>query len=224
MGPRGGGAPAPPPQSCPPLRLDARFVEIVRGHLAAFPRREADAADLRHAAVALTLVAGPGASACFLLTRRADGLRAHAGQWALPGGRVDAGETAPGAAARELAEELGLVVDPQRAVLGVLDDYVTRSGYRITPVVLLGGETLSLRPNPAEVAAVHVVAVAELDRPEVPQFVRIPQSDRPVVRIPLLGRFVYAPTSAVLYQFREVALHGRHTRVDSLEQPPFAWR
>src|SRR5581483_11819763 len=80
-------------------------------------------------------VAGTAGGPAVLLTRRASRLRAHAGQWALPGGRVDPGEEPVTAAFRELVEELDLRLDPS-ALLGVLDDYPTRSGYVITPFVL----------------------------------------------------------------------------------------
>src|SRR5580658_8443687 len=89
-----------------------------------------------------------------LLTLRAAGLRAHRGQWALPGGRCDEGETPVTAALRELHEELGLALGPAD-VLGLLDDYPTRSGYLITPVVVWADTNAALAPNPAEVASVH---------------------------------------------------------------------
>jgi hypothetical protein len=57
-----------------------------------------------------------------------------------------------------------------------------------------------------------------------PRFLRIPESDAPVIQLPLLGRLVHAPTAAVLHQFREVVLCGRPTRVRHLEQPVFARR
>jgi mutator protein MutT len=173
--------------------------------------------------VALTIVDGDDAAAALLLTRRAATLRAHAGQWALPGGRIDPGETPEEAALRELEEEVGLTADPA-GVLGRLDDYVTRSGYAITPIVVWVGRTGPLVPNPTEVASIHRVPLAELDRPDSPRFHAIPESDRPVVQLPIGDEVVHAPTAAVVYQLREVALHGRATRVAHLEQPVFAWR
>ena len=170
--------------------------------------------------MAITIVDGadgPGV----LLTRRAAALRAHAGQWALPGGRVDAGESATEAAIRELDEELGLRVDAS-TVVGLLDDYPTRSGYVITPVVLWCGAVGDPVPNADEVASVHVASFHDLD--VEPRFVRIPESDAPVIQMPLFGIYVHAPTAAVLYQFRELCLQGRQTRVAHLEQPVFAWR
>src|SRR6476646_10515156 len=97
----------------------------IAGRCAAFARLPASepASALKRAAVAITLVeAGDGADTALLLTRRAAGLRAHRGQWALPGGRCDEGEIQAAAALRELHEELGLELGPQD-VLGLLDDY-----------------------------------------------------------------------------------------------------
>src|SRR5690606_21767024 len=62
----------------------------------------------RHAAVAIAITDAEDGSPAFVLTRRVSRLRAHAGQWALPGGRLDAGETAIDAVLRELDEEVGL--------------------------------------------------------------------------------------------------------------------
>jgi 8-oxo-dGTP pyrophosphatase MutT (NUDIX family) len=179
---------------------------------------------LKRAAVAITLVeAGDGSGGtAVLLTLRAAGLRAHRGQWALPGGRCDAGETPVMAALRELAEELGLEVGPE-GVLGLLDDYPTRSGYLITPVVVWAATGATISPNPQEVASVHRIALDELERPEAFDFVAIPESARRVIRFRHAGQFIHAPTAALLYQFREV-LEGRDTRVAELEQPVFAWK
>lgn len=194
-------------------------------HLAAFeiaPRLPDPA--LKRAAVALAVLTGDtGDEAAVILTRRASKMRAHAGQWALPGGRLDPGETPVEAALRELEEEIGLTVAPGD-VLGVLDDYPTRSGYLISPVVVWAPADAPLVPNAAEVASVHRIPLSELDRPDSPEFVPIPESDRPVLRMPIFDTHINAPTAAMLYQFREVAMHGRAVRVDMYEQPVFAWR
>ena len=205
------------------LRFDAALRARMHGNLQLFPRRAHPRSGLRAAAVAVVLLPDPDGRPCFVLTRRAAGMRSHSRQWALPGGRLDAGETAVAAALRELAEEIGLVVAHDR-VLGLLDDYPTRSGYVITPVVVWGPREASLVPNPAEVSELHRIPLAELEHPSVPQLRRIPESPREVISIPLLGTNVHAPTAAVLYQVREVALHGRPTRVAHYEQPVFAWK
>jgi 8-oxo-dGTP pyrophosphatase MutT (NUDIX family) len=201
-------------------------VRLVR-HLEAFARlREEAASDgLVRAAVAMTVLDDEHGRPCFVLTRRAPRLANHGGQWALPGGRIDGDETPAEAALRELAEEVGLGCAPE-SVLGLLDDYPTRSGFVITPVVVWAGAGCELRPDPREVASVHRIPLAALDQPEVPRLRRIPQSDRPVISVPLreVRTDIHAPTAAVLYQFREVALHGRPTRVAHYEQPVFAWR
>ena len=168
-------------------------------------------------------VAGTAGGAAVILTRRATAMRAHAGQWALPGGRVEPGETPLDAALRELHEELRLELGPE-ALIGTLDDYPTRSGYVITPVVLWAGGQPEIHPDPLEVRSVHRVAFSELCRPDSPRFVSIPESDRPVVQIPIGGDLVHAPTGAVLLQFRRVAIEGTSERVHHYEQPVFAWR
>jgi 8-oxo-dGTP pyrophosphatase MutT (NUDIX family) len=182
---------------------------------------------LKPAAVAIALLpveadADGAGAAGFLLTRRAKGLRGHGGQWALPGGRCETHETSAEAALRELAEEIGLQLGMD-AVLGLLDDYPTRSGYLITPVVVWAGSALQLRPDPSEVASVHRIALRELLQQGAVDFVAIPESDRRVIRVRLNDSLVHAPTAAVLYQFGEL-LQGRITRVAELEQPVFAWR
>lgn len=161
--------------------------------------------------------------AAFLLCRRASRLNSHAAQWALPGGRLDPGETEVQAALRELDEELGIGLS-ESTVLGLLDDYPTRSGYVITPVVVWGGGRLHLRPSPDEVVAAYRVGMHQLLRPDSPRYITIPESPRPVVQIPLGGDLIHAPTGAVLLQLRWLGLEGRSDPVDELEQPVFAWK
>ncbi|HET9904513.1 MAG TPA: CoA pyrophosphatase [Xanthobacteraceae bacterium] len=197
--------------------------EDIAARLALFSRAPAPEREtpLKPAAVAIAILEGEE-GLDFLLTRRAGTLRAHRGQWALPGGRCDPGEEAAAAALRELEEELGLRPAADD-VLGCLDDYPTRSGYLITPVVVWLGAAPELRPNPAEVASVHRIPLGAIVREEAVDFMSIPESDRPLIRLHINGSTIHAPTAALIYQFREV-LAGRATRVADLEQPLFAWR
>ncbi len=190
--------------------------------LADFQPRAASPTNRRAAAVVIAVGSNAAGITSCLLTKRPDRMRAHPGQFALPGGKVDQGESAAQAAIRELREELS-VDTADSDVLGRLDDYVTRSGYVITPFVLwVGSRLTTVVPNPEEVAELFAPTMAELD--VEPRFITIPESDRPVVQWPFRGHLVHAPTGAIVYQFREVVLHRRHTRVDHLEQPVFAWR
>lgn len=194
--------------------------DAVRGRMDAFDPMCAEGA-AHAAAVALTVVRVDGELGIWL-TQRALTMRTHPGQFALPGGRVDEGEDVPGAARRELSEELGVDL-PAGSVLGRLDDYTTRSGFVMSPVVLWGADSEhQVVASPAEVAEVFFVSFAELD--VEPQFEFIPQSDKPVIMLPWRDGYLHAPTAAVMYQFREVVLRGRATRVADLEQPVFAWR
>jgi 8-oxo-dGTP pyrophosphatase MutT (NUDIX family) len=198
---------------------------LIAARCAAFVRSPGEGAStLKHAAVAVALTQADDGSGetVLILTGRVAGLRSHGGQWALPGGRIDAGETPVAAALRELSEEIGLALAPQD-ILGTLDDYPTRSGYLITPVVAWAGDHPPLRLNPEEVASVRRIALADIAREDAIEFDSIPESERRVVRLRISNRVIHAPTAAMIYQFREL-LAGRTTRVADLEQPVFAWR
>jgi 8-oxo-dGTP pyrophosphatase MutT (NUDIX family) len=199
--------------------------DTMTARIAAFERHAISDPALRHAAVAIIVAAGEDpAEAAFLLTRRPRHLKRHAGQYALPGGRMDAGETPEAAALRETAEELGLHL-ASSSIIGRLDDYATRSGFCITPVVIWGGPAFPLAPDPNEVARVFRVPLRELDAPEVPDMEPPFDGSEPIFGVPLptLGHSLHAPTAAMLFQFREVALRGTSTRVAHLAQPRFAW-
>ena len=236
------------------IAYDDALRDSIATHLTAHRRRTVTDPTKRHAAVAVVLTDSeaeedrvdpapvddwidgrrmePGldrrmvdvsGGAAFLLCRRASRLSSHPAQWALPGGRLDPGETAVDAALRETDEEVGVRL-PESAVLGLLDDYPTRSGYVITPVVVWGGRRLDLKPAPDEVVAVYRVGLHQLQRDDSPRFIDIPESPRPVVQIPLGNDLIHAPTGAVLLQLRWLGLEGRDDAVDELEQPVFAWK
>lgn len=162
-------------------------------------------------------------SACIYLTLRSSKLRKHAGQFALPGGKLDSGETTQQAALRELSEELGLSIEPSQ-VLGLLDDFPTRSGFVITPVVVWNNNAKALTPNPDEVAGVHEIPLSELTQPDLANFEETATTPILSINPPSVGATVYSPTAAIIYQFREVALLGNDTQVAHYEQPAFAWR
>lgn len=204
-------------------RFTRALREAMLDRLARFDRRALPSGSSTLAAVALVVVPREDGEAAVLLTLRAAGLRRHGGQWALPGGRLDPGETPEEGALRELEEEIGLTL-PADHVLGWLDDYPTRSGFAITPVVVWGDGAAPLRPDPREVAGIYHVPLEDLVDPQSLVLHSIPQSDRPVLALSILDTLIYAPTAAILHQFAEVAVLGRETRVDQYEQPLFAWR
>lgn len=219
----------------PGLQFDLQLRQQVHSRLRAHKVHAAAPGAHRAAAVAVAICEeGSGADlpgiaapegwsthASLLLTRRAEGLGHHSGQWALPGGRIDPGETPEQAALREMAEEVGLSLPPE-AVLGRLDDFTSRSGFVITPVVVWAGAARNLVPNPGEVASIHRIPLGEFLRADAPMLEALEGSEHPVLRMPVGERAIAAPTAAVLYQFREVCLLGRTTRVAHYEQPLFA--
>jgi mutator protein MutT len=221
------------------MQLDDALRQKVEHALGRFQVHVAPPGVHSASAVAVTLVEeGAGAeidglakplgwsrAAALVLTRRAATLRRHAGQWALPGGRIDDGETPEQAALRELEEEVGLQVQPER-VLGRLDDFVTRSGFAITPVVVWGGAAQAMVANPQEVASIHRIRISEFMRTDAPLLQASDEPHRQILRMPVGhgSGGIWAPTAAIIYQFREVCLLGRSTRVAHYDQPMFARR
>ena len=191
----------------------------LRQRASAFSPHASEDHGLRAAAVAIVVAVVHGV-AVVLLTLRTNRLGRHAGQFALPGGKIDGGECACEAARRELHEELGLAL-PASARIGQLDDYHTQSGFCIRPLVYWQGELTRLSPSVDEVAAVYQIPLAELDSNGLPE----PRSGEPYCSyLPSIGCQMYAPTAALLYQFREVLIRGRNTRLDDICEPRFAWR
>ena len=145
----------------------------------------------------------------------------HKGKWNGLGGKFKDGESPEDAASREMEEEIGLVLE-SKSILGRLDDFVTRSGFHITPVVFWGGGISEFFPNPDEVDSVHRIPVIELLREDAP-ILDQGEGPEPVLKMPVGDDWIAAPTAAILYQFREVCLLGKQTRVAHFDQPKFAW-
>lgn len=219
------------------MQCDRELRERIRGNLADFEPVIAGVEQHLRAAVAVTVTdVAYGADlpglprhdgwmhdAALILTRRSASLRRHAGQWAFPGGRLDPGETPVETALREMREEVSVDLG-EGAVLGRLDDFVTRSGFVMTPIVVWGGPGLAMWPNPMEVASVHRIPLSEFLRDDAPHLDGSGPGEHPVLRMPIGDDHIAAPTAAIIYQFREVCLLGRSTRVAHFEQPEFAWR
>lgn len=187
--------------------------------LAAWDRHEVpfDPAQ-RRAAVAVTVYDRGGRAHVLMIKRVPRGT--NAGQWAIPGGRVDPGEDATTAALRELGEETGLVA-ARTDVLGLLDDFTATSGFVITPVVVALEGVHVPRRSPSEVASLHPIPLSRLTEPGVPRW-RTTVDGEPLLQMPLRhDMLVHAPTGAILWQFAEVCLRGRTRRVASLAEPPF---
>ena len=220
-----------------PLVCNEELLRRIRSNLQSFDVQKQNEGDLKRAAVALTVVdvadepgvydmptdAFFGDEAALVLTRRSMTLKNHAGQWALPGGSVEKGESPADTALRELAEEVGLELSHE-SVIGQLDDFATRSRFIITPVVVWAGPGVDLKANPAEVRAIHRIPLTEFLREDAPMLAETKENENPILCMPVGNSWIAAPTAALLYQFREVAILGKHTRVAHYEQPFFAWR
>ncbi|MBW2176343.1 MAG: CoA pyrophosphatase [Deltaproteobacteria bacterium] len=219
------------------LLCDQKLQRRLRDNLDQFTVQPHETNGVKQAAVAITIVdAGHGAEiyglpaleqpsheAALVLTRRSSRLKNHSGQWAFPGGRMEKGETPEEAALRELQEEVDLELSHD-SVLGRLDDFTTRSGFVISPVVVWGGVGTHLTPNPAEVRSIHRIPIAEFLRKDAPILEDNPQGKNPILLMPVGDSWIAAPTAALIYQFREVAVFGKDTRVAHYEQPFFAWK
>lgn len=140
-----------------------------------------------------------------LLTRRTDGLRNHGGQVSFPGGRIEASDLNPVAAAiRETGEEIALT-PRQIAPLGFLDPFTTISGFRVMPVVAAIDPEYVAVPNPDEVADVFEVPLDFLMAPENLRRVEVDYRGRrrAVLEYDWPGQRIWGATAAMLFNLRE---------------------
>jgi 8-oxo-dGTP pyrophosphatase MutT (NUDIX family) len=195
----------------------------IAANLGGFPHEFIDGEGMRHAAVALTVVAGdtPEDGASMLLTRRTSKLNKHAGQWALPGGRVDPGEDPFQAALREMYEEVNLTLDDSH-FLGRLDDISSRSGYVISPFVFWAEDLSAMEPNPDEVASIHCIPLRFFEGDDAIQFIDVDGQTEKMLRLQLGPNRIHSPTGAFLLQLWEVGVNGRQTRVKQHLHPDWA--
>lgn len=214
---KGGSAAADAGASVPGRR------EIERAFEARHPWRAPESGHARAAvAVVCTVDATTRAVDSVLLTRRASHLARHPGQWAFPGGRIEPGESAQDCARRECQEEIGLDLEPG-SLLGRLDDFVTRSGFVISPFLFWHEGTSRFDIDTNEVSSVHVVPWNSFDRSDVPRWRRSEDGQR-LMAMPVEGTWVHAPTAAVLFQAFGVVWWQEWREVRGAEQPRFAWR
>ncbi len=203
-------------------RFNTDLRDQLASNLNGFEYREPAGSLPKQAAVALTIVDGEGEAdgASMLLTRRTSKLNKHAGQWALPGGRVDPGETPFEAALREMHEEINLSLDDSH-YLGRLDGLASRSGYAITPYVFWADDLSDMAPSPDEVASIHRIPLARFSGEQAVQHIPVDGKEQPMLRLQLGEHRIHAPTGAFLLQLWEVGVHGLDARVDHYLHPDF---
>ncbi|MEL6771973.1 MAG: CoA pyrophosphatase [Bacteroidota bacterium] len=160
----------------------------------------------RSAAVLMLLYNDAGGHARFVLTQRPETMRDHSGQISFPGGRIEDGETALGAALRETEEEVGVAV-AEEAVLGTLSGlYIPPTRFCVTPFVAALDDRPDFALNRIEVARLIEASVAELLDPDnVRTTVRhIRGVDYEVPYFALSGHVVWGATAMMLAEFRAV--------------------
>ena len=211
------------PSGVPDTTFAGALKQTITDNLSAHNRIDSTNDTLRKASVGIIVVGNDKGEAGFILTRRGKGLRNHSYQYALPGGRIDPGETREETVLREINEEIGITVSNDQ-ILGCLDEYETRSGFSITPVVLWVNDLSSLEAEPGEVEEIFIIDIEELFRADSPKWVSIEESNLKVLQLPIRNRLIHAPTAALLLQFKEVALLGNFMRTDHIEEPVWAWK
>ena len=188
-----------------PAALDDHSATAVRGDLDLDDTlwQKAGVQATKPAAVLVPVVARP--EPMVLLTLRTAELKSHSGQIAFPGGRIDATDANPMAAAlREADEEIGLgsaLIDP----IGYLDLYLTFSGFRILPLVARVAPDYRLTINPSEVVEAFEVPLEFLMQPVNHQ--RHSRDWKGIVRhyyaMPFGERYIWGVTAGILRNLYE---------------------
>jgi 8-oxo-dGTP pyrophosphatase MutT (NUDIX family) len=150
------------------------------------------------AAVLVPVILGPRPS--ILLTKRTSHLKKHAGQVSFPGGRIDKEDADPEAAALREAEEEVALNPAHVQVIGRMSDYVTGTGYRITPILGLLPPGLEYRPSPHEVEFVFELPISVILDPDAPQrqFREVSGRSREFWVWPHPEHFIWGATAAIL--------------------------
>jgi 8-oxo-dGTP pyrophosphatase MutT (NUDIX family) len=189
-------------------RLSRLFDE---GHGVELPDLRSDAhfapAEVRPAAVLIAVTDRPEPGV--ILTHRPPDMRAHPGQVAFPGGKLDPGEDGVAAALREVHEELGINVSDVR-IIGASDRFVTATGYDVTPVLALIPPDLPIVPNPVEVAAWFEPPLAFILDPanHVSKKAEWRGRVRPYIEIEWQGHRIWGVTAAIIANLaRRLAWH-----------------
>ena len=157
-------------------------------------------------AAVLVPIVRRGAAPTVLFTRRTDHLKSHSGQISFPGGRIEADDATPEAAAlRETREEIGLA-ESGIEILGRLNTRETGTGYRVFPVVGMVDPPLALAPDENEVAEIFEAPLAFLLDPANRRFeTRVRDNvERRFYAIPYRAHFIWGLTARILVNLAEV--------------------
>jgi len=203
----------------PPERLAPELLRGVLSRPGPWPLDPIGSPEYRHsgregapvlAAVLIPLVVHAG-GVSVMLTQRTAHLHDHAGQISFPGGRVETSDATPvHAALREAEEETGLPAD-HVDVLGSMPDYLTSTGFSITPVLSLVRPGFPLLPDSFEVAEVFEVPLAFLMDPANHRLYRAPLPDgreRQYYAMPWQGHFIWGATAGILRNLYHLVRHG----------------
>jgi 8-oxo-dGTP pyrophosphatase MutT (NUDIX family) len=154
--------------------------------------------EVRPAAVLIAVTDRPEPGV--LLTHRPETMRAHPGQVAFPGGKLDPGEDAVAAALRETREELGIEAGDVR-VIGASDRFVTGSGFDVTPVLALIPPDLPIRPDPREVSGWFEAPLRFIldEANHVHKIGEFRGRERPYLEIDWQGHRIWGVTASIIH-------------------------